>query len=54
MMPLIVCAIVFSILFALEGFWRLSDEGLTKEALDRYEDVEHPRHRTSDAYLDLL
>lgn len=53
-MPLIVCTIVLIILFSLEGFWRLSDEGLMKEALDRYEDVEHPRHHTSDAYLDLL
>lgn len=53
-MPLIVCTIVLIILFSLEGFWRLSDESLMKEELDRYEGVEHPRHRTSDAYLDLL
>ena len=53
-MPLIVCAIIFLVLFSFEGFWRLSDEILSRKELDRYQSVEHPRRRTSDAYLDLL
>ena len=53
-MPLIVCAVVFAVLFSFEGFWHLSDEILRRKEIDRYQSVEHPRRRTSDAYLDLL
>ena len=53
-MPLIVCTVVFALLFSFEGLWYVSDEAMRRAQLDRYQSVEHPRHRTSDAYLDLL
>ena len=53
-MPLIVCTVVLLLLFSFEGLWYVSDEAMHRAQLDRYQSVEHPRRRTSDAYLDLL
>lgn len=53
-MPLIVCAIFFTVLFALEGFWHLCDEFAEAEQLNRYQAVEHQHAHTSDEYLDRL
>jgi len=53
-MPLIICAVFFTLLFALEGFWRLCDAFAEAERLSRYQAVEHPRSHTSDEYLDRL
>ena len=35
-MPLIICAIVFAVLFSFEGLWYVSDEAMHRAQLDRY------------------
>lgn len=51
-MPLIICMTFFAVLFSCEALWFLCDASQKANELRRYQDVEHPRRRTSDQYLD--
>lgn len=53
-MPLIICTAFFAALFILEGAWHLAGIAAKERELDRFQAIEHPRHLTSDLYLDML
>ena len=53
-MPLIICTVLFSMLFIVEGAWYLAGIAAKEHELDRFKRVEHPRRLTSDLYLDML
>ena len=53
-MPLIICMTFFAVLFSCEALWFMCAREREASALRRYQDVEHPRRRTSDCYLDLF
>ena len=51
-MPLALCTAFFIILFSLEFFLYDAKVDEARRQLRRYHQVEHPRHRRSDDYLD--
>jgi len=53
-LPLIICIVLFVVLFIGEGAWYLAGVAEKERELDRFQAVEHPRRMTSDLYLDML
>ena len=53
-MPLMICTILFALLFACEGIWFQICSTRRENELRRYQRVEHPRRITGDSYIDLF
>ena len=53
-MPLMICTVFFTALFAFELAWYWAGLAAQERAILRYERAEHPRRLTSDRYLDML
>jgi len=53
-MPLIITLTVFAVVFALEACGEIGAKAHGERALRRYNRVEHPRKKRSDAYVDQL
>lgn len=51
-MPLYLCIAFFIVLFFCEGCYALNKSSMMEDERRRYQAIEHPRHHTTDAYLD--
>ena len=51
-MPLVITIVFFSVLFFCEGCYYMNKNAHLADERRRYQLIEHPRHNTSDEYLD--
>jgi len=53
-LPLIVCTILFTLLFVCEMIWYEIKSTRMECEMRRYQRVEHPRRASKDSYIDLF